>query len=70
MIITNSDYCKIRSNNQELIGINGMGISKYINKTDIAYFSRSYWSGFLEGTDGYPTTDGHGGYYIAGGNID
>ena len=47
-----------------------MWISKNRNNTDVAFFSRSYWSGFLEGTDGYPTTDGYGGYYIAGGDKD
>jgi hypothetical protein len=64
--VTNSYNSEFRSNDGCLVSINGMIIYNNRSNKDFAYLYSSHWSGILVGTDGYPTTNGLGSYYIAG----
>ncbi len=45
-----------------------MGIYNNRKEKDCAWLSSSDWRGRLVGTDGYPTTNNIGWYFIAGGD--
>ncbi len=65
----NSECARLKSDDAWLIAIDGMKISNDRNKKDGASLYKSVWSGLLDGTDGYPTKDKEGFYYIANGGI-
>ena len=69
MTVKNSNSSFFRSNDDELILINGMWIMNDRNKPDYVWLDRSDLYGILVGTDGYPKKDEELiWYYIGGGD--